>query len=162
MCPAEFRIALLAAGIGRAVSFGFRQNCQAPILFTFFTNEDETVMSNKRLLVLLTSMMTTAATAFAGLTVTSPNPLPNGTPSVYYSVNLTAAGGTSPYTWAITHCSGACNTGLGFNRSGILFGTPVNAGSSIFTFAVTDARGRTVSAARNVYHLCCYFYHSGR
>jgi parallel beta-helix repeat protein len=107
-------------------------------------------MSNKRTFVLLTSIMTTAATAFAGLTVTSPNPLPNGTRSVYYSVNLTVAGGASPYTWAITHCSGACNTGLGFNRSGILIGTPVNAGSSIFTFAVTDARGRTVSAARNL------------
>ncbi len=107
-------------------------------------------MSNKRLLFLLTSLMTTASTAFGGLTVTSPNPLPNGTPSVYYSVHLTAAGGAAPYTWAITHCSGACNTGLGWNQSGILFGTPVNAGSSIFTFAVTDARGRTVSASRDL------------
>jgi len=70
--------------------------------------------------------------------------------STPYSASLAATGGTTPYNWAITSCSGSCNTGLGFNSAGVLFGTPANAGTSTFTFAVTDAKGQTASAALNI------------
>ena len=70
--------------------------------------------------------------------------------STPYSATLTAAGGTSPYTWSITSCSGSCNTGLGWSTSGVLSGTPANAGSSTFGFKVTDAAGNTATKSLNV------------
>jgi hypothetical protein len=84
------------------------------------------------------------------LTITSPNPLPSGVVSTFYSSSLTATGGTAPYTWTWTACSGACNTGLGLNggttsTTGVLNGTPVNAGTSTFTFRVTDSSGATAT-----------------
>jgi hypothetical protein len=86
----------------------------------------------------------------AALAITSPSTLPNGMVSTFYSTALAASGGTSPYTWSITGCAGACNTGLGFNASGVLSGTPANAGTSTFTFVVTDAKGQTASGSRNL------------
>jgi len=84
------------------------------------------------------------------LTITSPNPLPSGVVSTFYSTPLTATGGTAPYTWTWTACSGACNTGLGLNggttsTTGVLNGTPINAGTSTFTFRVTDSSGATAT-----------------
>jgi hypothetical protein len=89
------------------------------------------------------------------LTITSPNPLPSGVVSTFYSTSLTATGGTAPYTWTWTACSGACNTGLGFNggvtsTTGVLNGTPVNAGTSTFTFTVTDSAGATATGSFGV------------
>jgi len=92
----------------------------------------------------------TSAPTSSALAITSPDPLPKGIVSAPYSVGLSASGGSSPYQWTIVQCSGACNTGLGFNASGFLSGTPQNAGTSTFTFKVTDATGNTASAARNV------------
>jgi hypothetical protein len=86
------------------------------------------------------------------LTITSPSTLPSGVVSTFYSTSLAAAGGTAPYTWTWTACSGACNTGLGFNggttsTTGVLNGTPVNAGTSTFTFMVTDSSGATATGS---------------
>ena len=91
-----------------------------------------------------------AASTASPLTITSPSTLPSGVVSTSYSTSLTASGGTSPYSWAIKSCSGSCNTGLGFNASGVLSGTPANAGTSTFTFVATDAKGQTASAALNI------------
>ena len=88
--------------------------------------------------------------ATSSVTITSPSTLPSGVVSTLYSTSLTATGGTTPYTWAVKACSGACNTGLGFNTSGLLSGKPANAGTSAFTFAVTDAKGQTASATLNI------------
>lgn len=92
----------------------------------------------------------TSAFAAPGLAITSPNPLPTGTVSRAYSTQLAASGGSTPYTWSITKCSGACNTGLGFNSTGVLSGTPQNAGTSTFTFSVKDATGNTASAVLGI------------
>jgi hypothetical protein len=86
------------------------------------------------------------------LTITSPSTLPTGVVSTFYSTSLAAAGGNAPYTWTWTACSGACNTGLGFNggttsTTGVLNGTPVNAGTSTFTFRVTDSGGATATGS---------------
>jgi hypothetical protein len=88
--------------------------------------------------------------AAASVTITSPSTLPTGVVSTLYSTSLTAAGGTTPYNWAVKACSGSCNTGLGFTTSGLLSGKPANAGTSAFTFAVTDAKGQTASAILNI------------
>src|SRR5204863_7624648 len=55
----------------------------------------------------------------SSVTITSPSTLPSGVVSTFYSTSLSATGGTSPYTWAVKACSGACNTSLGFTSSGI-------------------------------------------
>ena len=69
----------------------------------------------------------TAAKAFV-LTINPPpvitanSPLPAGTVSVAYSLNLQASGGTLPYNWTIT--TGTLPTGLALNSAGQISGTP--------------------------------------
>jgi hypothetical protein len=90
-------------------------------------------------------------------------PVPNFTPSHYspvpvaanlaggvivvvYSESITAQGGTSPYTFAVT--SGAIPTGTTLNAStGVISGTPSATGTFSFTITVTDSLGFTGSQA---------------
>ena len=75
-----------------------------------------------------------------------PQWLPYGTVNVSYSQTLSVAGGSSPYTWAIT--SGALPTGLTLNSStGAITGTPVSDGATAFTVQVTDRNGAAVQRA---------------
>ncbi len=90
------------------------------------------------------SLSGTAVAASPALTVTSSS-LPNGTVGTAYSTTLTAANGTAPYTWSDPACSGSCNTGMNFGSNGVLSGTPANAGTSTFTFAVVDSKGNTAT-----------------
>jgi Putative Ig domain len=60
-----------------------------------------------------------------------------GSVGVFYSANLIATGGTSPYTWSIS--SGSLPAGLFINGS-IISGTPTLAGTSTFFLTVIDAR----------------------
>jgi hypothetical protein len=91
-------------------------------------------------------------TSSSALVITSPSTLPSGVVSTPYSTSLAASGGRTPYTWTWTACSGACNTGLGFNggltsTTGVLNGTPANAGNSTFTITVTDSSGATATGS---------------
>ena len=63
--------------------------------------------------------------------------LPNGTIGVPYDQILTAAGGTAPFTWAVS--SGALPTGLTLNPTGEITGTPTSSTTTTpsFTFTVT-------------------------
>ena len=89
-----------------------------------------------------------ARTATQSLTLTissslaiSTTTLPSGVVGVEYTQQLAAAGGTTPYTWAVT--SGTPPAGLSLSSSGILSGTPTTAGAATFTVQVTDAASRT-------------------
>ncbi|WP_429931992.1 putative Ig domain-containing protein [Agrobacterium vitis] len=63
-----------------------------------------------------------------------------------YSETITASGGTSPYTYAVT--SGTLPAGLSLNTStGEISGTPTTAGSASFTISATDANSATSSAS---------------
>jgi len=74
-----------------------------------------------------------------GITTTS---LPNGVAGAAYSQTLSAAGGTTPYTWSLT--SGTLPAGLTLNAStGVISGTPTAAGTANFTVQVTDASNGT-------------------
>ncbi len=71
----------------------------------------------------------------AALTITNLPALPGATPSVPYTVTLTATGGVAPYVWS---SSGALPPGLNLSSTGILSGIPTTAGSYQFTIQATD------------------------
>lgn len=67
------------------------------------------------------------------------SPLPAGEVSVPYSQALKGFGGTTPYTWSLA--SGPLPPGLTLDSSGMISGTPSQAGSFPFTVKITDKAG---------------------
>ena len=61
-------------------------------------------------------------TVTGGLSITTAGTLPNASLNVSYSQTLGAAGGTPPYSWALT--SGALPKGLTLSAAGAISGTP--------------------------------------
>ncbi len=68
--------------------------------------------------------------------VTSSSPLPSGTKGSPYSEQLTAAGGTAPYSWSKT---GALPPGVHLTHGGLLTGTPRKSGTYTITAKVHDS-----------------------
>ncbi|MFN7564503.1 MAG: SdrD B-like domain-containing protein [Prosthecobacter sp.] len=81
------------------------------------------------------------------ITVT-PATLPNGYLSAPYSQQLTAAGGTGPYTWQII--AGSPPAGLSMDSSGLISGTPAAYGAGNFTVRVTDAYNCTANQSYSI------------
>jgi len=82
------------------------------------------------------------------LTITTSS-LPADTVGIAYNQTLTAAGGSTPYTWAVL--SGSLPTGLSLNTStGAITGTPSAAGTSNFTARVTDNVSATATKALSI------------
>ncbi|MGK5068778.1 IPT/TIG domain-containing protein [Janthinobacterium sp. RT4P48] len=84
----------------------------------------------------------TVATQTYTLTVSSameitPASLPAAQVTVAYSQQLTASGGSAPYSYAVS--AGSLPAGISLNSSGVLSGTPTAAGSFTLTVTVTDA-----------------------
>jgi CSLREA domain-containing protein len=75
----------------------------------------------------------------------TPGTLPNATAGNGYSQLLTGAGGTAPYTFAVT--GGALPTGMSLTQSGTLQGSIVTSGTSNFTVTITDVNGCTGTKA---------------
>ena len=69
--------------------------------------------------------------------------LPNGTVGAAYSAQLTASGGTAPYTWSVT----GLPPGVDASASGAISGTPAQAGPFTIDVRVTDNAG--AAAARS-------------
>ncbi len=69
--------------------------------------------------------------------------LPETTAERPYSQALQATGGVSPYNWSIA--SGIIGTGLNLSASGIVSGTPLTAGTSVFVVRVTDSAAQSVT-----------------
>jgi hypothetical protein len=83
----------------------------------------------------------------AGLVITTAPVLPNATVGLAYSVTISAAGGTPPYTWSVTN--GPLPTGVTLNSStGALTGTPTSSGGSPFTILVTVTDSASVTATK--------------
>ena len=86
-----------------------------------------------------TNMRITVSQPPSSPTVTSPSPLEAAQGSAF-THQLTATGGTLPYTWLIA--SGALPAGLSL-AGGVISGTPTAAGNFTFTVQVTDSQSRT-------------------
>ena len=76
------------------------------------------------------------AVAAAGA-VSATSVLPTGTQGSEFSGNLTATGGTGPYTWSVS--SGSLPAGLVLDPSSGVTGTPTGAGVTNVTFTATDS-----------------------
>ncbi|MEI7643741.1 MAG: putative Ig domain-containing protein [Chloroflexales bacterium] len=84
------------------------------------------------------------------LHLTTAAPLPASVVGDFYTLPFAAAGGTSPYAWAVTSDT-TLPEGLTLDAAtGLLSGTPTVAGPFRFTVQVTDGDGFT---AQNVYTL---------
>lgn len=70
-------------------------------------------------------------------TITTASPLPNGPVGVAYSEQIAATGGTPPYIFSMN----ANPPGITITRSGVLNGTPTQAGTYKFDIGVTDSLG---------------------
>ena len=65
--------------------------------------------------------------------------VPNGTLGAAYSQTITSAGGTGPYSYAVS--AGALPSGFTLSPAGLLSGTLVSASVANFTLRATDANG---------------------
>lgn len=90
--------------------------------------------------VLKTFNLNIASNTGNNLTITT-LALPQGTIGQGYQATVTAAGGTSPYSYQIVSGSGALPNGISFVTSGQFLGTPNVAGTYTFTVRVTDTLG---------------------
>ncbi len=83
--------------------------------------------------------------ASAKLAITS-SPTVTATQGKRIDVNLSATGGTAPYTWSVG--SGTLPTGLTLDQSGYLTGTPTDSGTESFSLEVADATTPTPQTAQ--------------
>lgn len=70
--------------------------------------------------------------------------LPAGATGAFYNAQLTADGGTPPYTWNLSSGNPPSGLDLG-SGNGILSGTPTAGGNYDFSVTVTDAIGATAT-----------------
>jgi hypothetical protein len=71
-----------------------------------------------------------------------------GTVGAAYSAQLSASGGTAPYSFSVT--SGSLPNGLTLSSTGAISGTPTAAGTATFTAQAQDASGTTASASFSI------------
>jgi uncharacterized protein (TIGR03437 family) len=82
-----------------------------------------------------------ATVTFSVIGFSNPTTLPAGSTSTIYSLHFIGVGGTPPYSFS----SGNAPAGLGVSSSGLLSGTPAQAGKSSFNVQIKDANGIPVT-----------------
>jgi hypothetical protein len=73
--------------------------------------------------------------------------LPAGVAQISYTANLSASGGTAPYTWSIV--SGALPAGLTLNSLGSITGVPSATGQASFTVEAMDSSSPRQTATQS-------------
>ncbi len=91
------------------------------------------------------SFTVTIAAGSSALVITTASPLPSATEGTYYSQQLSASGGTSPYTWKLTSAGSMPPAGTSLSTSGLVSGTPTSTGGTTFPVTVTDNVGATAT-----------------
>lgn len=81
----------------------------------------------------------TIVVASIPLTITSAATLPDAGQDSAYALNLTANGGTSPYTWTVVE--GSLPSGISLSEAGLLAGTSAEVGTKEFTVRCSDSGG---------------------
>lgn len=94
-----------------------------------------------------TKTFTLTVAAPTALTITTTSPLNAGTVGTALSQTLTASGGISPYSWAVS--TGSLPAGLSLSTGGVLSGTPTTEGTSTFTISVTDSATPANTASKS-------------
>ena len=84
-----------------------------------------------------TGSLSYTLTVTAATVTVAPASLPAATVGAAYSQTITASGGTSPYSFAVT--SGSLPAGLSLASGGVLSGTPTAGGTFSFTVTATDS-----------------------
>lgn len=84
----------------------------------------------------------TISPAITPVVVSTTSPLPIGSAGKFYTLPLSASGGTPPYTFAAT---GNLPPGLGLSTQGLISGTPTTAGIYNFVVTATDSARATGS-----------------
>jgi len=103
------------------------------------SNSGGSVTSNAALLTV---------TALPALLITTPSPLPPAMVNTPYSFQLTASGGTPPFTWSIA--AGVLPAGLALDApTGLISGTPTAAASYGPTIQVSDSADPRQSDTRS-------------
>lgn len=80
-------------------------------------------------------------TIFAGVTISTPCPLPTAIRGRVYETSLQPSGGEPPYLWSLP--AGALAPGLALSANGVINGTPSAAGQFSFTLRVTDRQNNS-------------------
>jgi hypothetical protein len=80
--------------------------------------------------------------------------MPTAYVNQYYSYQLQAYGGTTPYYYSVQ--SGTLPPGLSLSSSGLIYGTPQNTGASYFTVRVSDNYSRSATQPFNLAPVCQY------
>jgi hypothetical protein len=92
------------------------------------------------------SNVTLVLTITPALQISAPS-LPNAQVGTFYSVTLTASGGTAPYTWTLTRGNLPADISSD-GVTGVLSGTPTTSSSDVsLTFTVTDSANPANSAS---------------
>lgn len=114
-----------------------------------------TVSSTTNAIVKATSVANPSAFGTASVTITanSSSPLsitttslPSATEGTGYSYTLSATGGTTPYSWTVV--SGSLPSSITLQASGLLSGTPSEAGQFTFTVQVSDSSSPPETASQ--------------
>ena len=85
----------------------------------------------------------------SSLVITTTSPLPPATTTAAYTVTFAATGGVTPLTWSVANGS-TLPPGLTLNSTtGVLSGTPPQAGTFTFGITVTDSANPAASATVN-------------
>lgn len=87
-------------------------------------------------IILAVLMVTSLASAAVSITTSD---LPAATVGTAYTANLTASGGSAPYSWTAHKVP----AGLSFTKDGVLSGTPTAASSRSLHFSVKDAKKKS-------------------
>lgn len=121
-CPSE--LTLSASGLWSGTPLAVRT-----VTCTISATDSKGVTGSRDYQLTITSATLTLA----------PSTLPSGQIRVAYSVTLQASGGAPPYTFSLTQ--GSVPTGISLTSSGLIGGTPQQAGSFSFRIVAQDSKG---------------------